>query len=193
MIRVYDRLGRREHCLSINRTGFLLLERAVLQSPWEKASLTIAYWLIPEILGPLSPTISIRGPNKVQLSSQKLAVVPDPTSQTTNCLASTLREHKAFQTQLSLWAGTRDQKFWLPIRCILTHERFLLISFLGSDLWMRMTKMCSVWTYCHVLFCFFFLTKTYCHVALSFHESLYVKETGSLILEQMILNIYIYN
>lgn len=44
---------------------------------------------------------------------------------------------------------------------------------------------------CFVLF--FFLTKTYCHVALSFHESLYVKETGSLILEQMILNIYIYN
>ncbi|KAJ4889138.1 Uncharacterized protein Rs2_28886 [Raphanus sativus] len=90
---------------------FLLLELDNHQEPFTNASETVASRCKPVVLGPESPMTSIKGPRPVQLSSQKLAVIPDATSQITNCLAVFRILHKVCQIQLPELLGSKVQKF----------------------------------------------------------------------------------
>lgn len=80
--------------------GFLVLVEIIDQDLPFNASATTALIGTPDTEGPLSPVNSMRGPRDVQLSSQNLAVIPDPTLQTTNCLARGRNLHSLRQIQL---------------------------------------------------------------------------------------------
>lgn len=72
--------------------------------------------------GPLGPVRSIKGPADVQLSCQKLAVIPLWTSQTIIGCAKCLKLYKLFQIQLSDLCGWSSQNFLSPIKFLLTQE-----------------------------------------------------------------------
>lgn len=90
--------------------GFLLRDPETHQPSPLKASAMEASTDKPEIEGPVGPMRSIKGPISNQLSCQKLADIPEATSQTTKGRAIVLSLHRLFQIQLPLAEASTSLK-----------------------------------------------------------------------------------